>query len=220
MNSNLEECMVINRSEDCKNDAVDGSIYCKEHGGKQSLVYVGSSWKNLELLDLIHNELHRQNVDTWDFRKNGFWWKELDNKYNNGNKMNLDDFIQTREAIKAYRYDKEGLDKADLGLFILPAGISTAAELGYMAGTRKMTILAGEPREDTRDIMWLFSNLRYIKIPLDSAGIKQVCSVAASLAKEFKKSFERSHHNNSLFHVMKLFDGSKEEDKKKDDMKS
>lgn len=96
MKTNLDECFILTHEEDCKNDAVDGSIYCKEHGGKQALIHVGSSWKNLDLLDLIHNELHNQNVDTWDFRKNGFWWKDLDDKYNNGGKLKLDDFLQTR----------------------------------------------------------------------------------------------------------------------------
>lgn len=111
------------------------------------------------------------------------------------------------------------MDKSHLGLFILPAGISTAAELGYMRGTNKTTILAGEPRDNIRDIMWLFSDIRHIKAPLDSQGVKEVCSVAASLAKQFKKAYEGSKHNNSLFSVLKLFD-NKKEDKKDDITKS
>lgn len=123
----------------------------------QPLIYVGSSWKNAELLSRIHTVLHRAGMRTWDFRNNGFWWDDVDPAY----KVNPFVFLTAPESEKAFAYDKEGLDKAHAGLFILPAGVSTALEAGYMAGLGKPVFVYGTPREPRLDIMWKLTTLQF-----------------------------------------------------------
>jgi hypothetical protein len=132
---------------------ITGDKWCDKNAGHEGdhaaapLVYVGSSWKNADYLTLVHAELRSIGVRTWDFRENGFWWKDVE-------ETDPYRFLDSEEAVKAYNFDKEGLDKADAGLFILPAGTATALEAGYMAGLGKPTVVWGAPREPRLDIMW------------------------------------------------------------------
>jgi nucleoside 2-deoxyribosyltransferase len=121
------------------------------------LIYVGSSWKNAEMLSRVHEVMHRAGLRTWDFRNNGFWWEDVDPAY----KVNPFVFLTAPESVIAFAYDKEGLDTADAGLFILPAGVSTALEAGYMAGLGKPTFVWGTPREPRLDIMWKLTTLQF-----------------------------------------------------------
>ena len=112
------------------------------------MIYVGTSWKNAQWLDIVHKLLHSNDIETWDFRKLGFWWKDVE-----ADSADPYNFLSAKASTDAFEYDKLGMDKMKMGLFLLPAGISTAIELGYMAGQGKPTVLWGQPR-DRMDIMW------------------------------------------------------------------
>jgi hypothetical protein len=71
------------------------------------------------------------------------------------------------EALKKYSaehvwsYDQFHLDRADIGVLVMPAGKSGHLELGYMVGQGKTTfiLLPEEPGPDSRwDVMYRFAN--------------------------------------------------------------
>lgn len=95
------------------------------------MIYVASSWKNVDMLDEAHAALRAEGFKTWDFRENGFWWKDVHPDF----LRNPWAFVTAPQSMDAFEYDRRGLDACDGGLVILPAGIST---------------------EERFDIMWLF----------------------------------------------------------------
>lgn len=122
------------------------------------LVYVGSSWKNAASLDAVHEALTARGFNTYDFRKQGFWWADVDPKYRSEDPYN---FLDAPESQEAFRYDLTGLNLCIAGVFILPAGVSTALECGYMSGQGKPTFIWGPPREDRLDIMWKVTSFQF-----------------------------------------------------------
>lgn len=122
------------------------------------MIYVGSSWKNSDFLDIVHAELRKEGFTTWDFRNNGFWLEGLEDKCGTSD-INI--LIEHKLSKDAYQYDLQGLKASDIGLFILPSGISTALEVGYMCGMGKKVVTYGDPRGNSLDIMWRMVTQRF-----------------------------------------------------------
>lgn len=120
---------------------------------RRPMIYVASSWKNSELLTKVHGALDDAGLDSWDFRKNGFWWEDVDSAF----LASPQAFLRAPESLAAFEFDKRGLDSCDGVIAVLPAGISTALEVGYAAGLGKPVIVWGNPREERLDIMWRFA---------------------------------------------------------------
>jgi nucleoside 2-deoxyribosyltransferase len=138
------------------------------------IIYVASSWKNAAKLGAVHALIEELGCEGWDFRKNGFWWKDVDPHY----LRSPHDFLKAPQSQSAFRFDKEGLDKAHALIAIMPAGISTALEVGYAAGREIPTLVWGEPREERFDIMWsLAAELMPSSVPLGTA-VAAVCKAA------------------------------------------
>jgi hypothetical protein len=71
-------------------------------------------------------------------------------------------------AQHVYEYDKSHLDRAHIGVLVMPAGKSGHLELGYMVGQGKTTfiLLPEEPGPDSRwDVMYKFANDVLYDIP-------------------------------------------------------
>jgi len=129
----------------------------KNENESAPLVYVGSSWKNAASLDAVHVALQAQGLNTYDFRELGFWWADVSPVYQGEDPY---DFLRAPESCAAFEYDRRGLDACVAGLFVLPAGISTALECGYMAGRGCPTFVYGVPR-DRMDIMWKLTTCQF-----------------------------------------------------------
>lgn len=138
------------------------------------IIYVASSWKNAESLDRVHQLIDLYGCEGWDFRKNGFWWKDVAPEF----LASPHAFLSAPESQRAFDFDKEGLDRAHTLIAIMPAGISTALEVGYAAGRGIPTAVWGEPREERFDIMWkLAHELMPSKIPIEAA-VMAACMAA------------------------------------------
>lgn len=121
------------------------------------MIYVGSSWKNAQWLDVVHSNFRARGFQTWDFRENGFWWADVAPEF-------LKDpyaFVNAPESLEAFEYDKRGLDRCVAGFFVQPCGIATAIEAGYHAGQQKPVAVWGQPREPRLDIMWHLASHHY-----------------------------------------------------------
>jgi|SRR3712207_281347 len=144
------------------------------------LVYVASSWKtDGKLLDSLHTAIQREGCRTWDFRLNGFWWQDVAEEYKTG----AHEFLGAPEAIRAFEFDKEGLDRAAGLVAVLPAGISVALETGYAAGRGIPVVVWGEPREERFDIMWkLATVILPSSVPVDGVARTIAAGAAAQAA--------------------------------------
>jgi hypothetical protein len=142
---------------------------------KKSLVYVASSWKNSEKLGAVHLALGNVGLETWDFRLNGFWWEDVAPEF----LVDPHAFLNAPQAIDAFAFDKKGLDACQLVVAVMPAGVSTALEVGYAAGRGVPVIIWGEPREPRFDIMWKFAT----RILPSSVPLADVAATAASLVR-------------------------------------
>ena len=69
-----------------------------------------------------------------------------------------------KEALKGYaarhifEFDKKHLDRADMGVLVMPAGRSGHLELGYLAGRGKKTYILFDQEPERWDIMVQFAD--------------------------------------------------------------
>lgn len=75
--------------------------------------------------------------------------------YERGRGHLLPEALKGEAAWHVYEFDKRWLDKADIGVLILPAGKSAHAELGYMRGQDKATFVLLDNDPDRYDVMYL-----------------------------------------------------------------
>lgn len=119
------------------------------------LIYVASSWKNRERLDLVHQLLRRRGLETWDFRNNGFWWEDVAPQFLSSPFA----FLEAPQSCEAFDFDKRGLDQCAGVFALMPCGVSTALEVGYASGQGKPVLVYGQARDNVRlDIMWKFAD--------------------------------------------------------------
>lgn len=121
-------------------------------------IYVASSWRNKyqpKVIQALRNAGH----DVYDFRNptegdNGFSWKELDPEY--PRKWDVDFYreaLQSNQAIRGYKHDITAVRKADVCVYVLPAGRSASWEFGYIMGQGKRGIVLQCEPEDP-DLMF------------------------------------------------------------------
>ena len=66
----------------------------------------------------------------------------------------LGEGLFSREAGNTYRFDKDFLDWATIGVLVLPAGKSGHLELGYLIGRRIKTYVLLDKEPETWDLMY------------------------------------------------------------------
>jgi len=114
-------------------------------------IYVASSWKNDQFLDLVHARLHKRGFETFDFRKGGRWWEhpdaavEVDARYGRA---------RSQSGNAAFERDLGGMRLCEACLAVLPAGESLMLEVGWFCGAGKPVVVWGRPRSPL-NIMWL-----------------------------------------------------------------
>lgn len=65
--------------------------------------------------------------------------------------------LQGYAAKHVYAYDREHLDRCDVGVLLMPAGKSAHLELGYMAGRGKRTFILLDKEPERFDVMYQFA---------------------------------------------------------------
>ena len=65
--------------------------------------------------------------------------------------------LQGYAAGHVYAYDREHLDRCDMGVLLMPAGKSAHLELGYMAGRGKRTFILLDKEPERYDVMYQFA---------------------------------------------------------------
>ena len=81
-------------------------------------------------------------------------------KYEQTRQRSYREALYDRYATHIWEFDKRYLDKADIGVLVLPAGKSGHIELGYLAGQGKLTyvLFDGDLADDARwDVMYRFA---------------------------------------------------------------
>lgn len=87
-----------------------------------------------------------EDADDWlrdYFRKRNFTYKQI---------------LQSYAAKHIFSFDKFHLDRADIGVLVMPSGKSGHLELGYMAGQGKRCYVLFDKEPERVDIMHQFAN--------------------------------------------------------------
>lgn len=94
-------------------------------------VYVASSWRNLIQPGIVQ-ALRRCGHEVYDFRENGFGWRQVDEYWETWDNETYRDVLQTSPTARAgYKRDIDALDGADACVLVMPCGRSSFWELGY-----------------------------------------------------------------------------------------
>jgi len=117
-----------------------------------SRIYVASSWRN-ELQPFVVDRLRAAGHNVFDFRNpapniTGFSWAEIDPAWRNWTPQEFRDALKHPLAMAGFTQDYKAMQWADTFVGVMPAGFSTALEMGWGAGEGKRTVLLladGEP---------------------------------------------------------------------------
>ncbi len=119
-------------------------------------IYLIGSLKNAEIpkIAVQIRELGYEVFDDWfaPGPEADDWWK----KYEGVRGRTYEEALKGFAARHIFEFDKSHIDRADVGILILPAGKSGHMELGYMIGKGKPGYVLMD-RPDRWDIMYQFS---------------------------------------------------------------
>lgn len=71
--------------------------------------------------------------------------------------LSYKDAIHSYAAQHIFTFDKHHLDRADIGVLVMPSGKSCHLELGYLAGQGKSTFVLFDQEPERVDIMYNFA---------------------------------------------------------------
>ncbi len=81
------------------------------------------------------------------------WWQ----KYEQERGHTMAEAMQGYACQHVFQYDKEHLDRCDIGVLLLPAGKSGHLELGYLIGCGKPGFILYESEPERFDAMYAFA---------------------------------------------------------------
>lgn len=104
-------------------------------------IYVASSWRNF-LQPGIVAALRSVGFEVYDFRNpgpdlHGFSWKSIHPNWENWTPAEWRNALAHPIAQRGYALDREGMDRSDCCVLVLPSGRSSHLEAGFMAGQGK-----------------------------------------------------------------------------------
>ena len=121
-------------------------------------IYLIGALKNPEIpeIGIKLRELGFEVFDDWFSagpRADEHW-----NKHEKQKGRNFKEALYGFHARTVLEFDKAHLDRADVGILIMPAGKSGHVEFGYMAGKGKETYILFEEEPSRYDVMLGFAN--------------------------------------------------------------
>ena len=121
------------------------------------IIYVIGSLRNPKIPD-IANVLRQDGHDVFDD-----WWsgsEDADEWWQKHEQIRGRSYAQAlvgHHARHVFEFDKAHLDRADVGVLILPAGKSAHLELGYLVGRGKPAYVLFDGEPERFDVMYLFA---------------------------------------------------------------
>lgn len=92
-------------------------------------IYIASSWRNQHAVEMLTRLLRYQGHEVLSF---------VENDHGEGHgavkSMNFEEWVQTDQAEKSFRYDTQGATQSDLVIYIGPSGTDAWAEVGAAWG--------------------------------------------------------------------------------------
>ena len=126
---------------------------------KPNYVYVASSWRN-PLQIAVCAGLKSAGIPHYDFKNpepgnHGFHWSDVMESYEKDTGENqladMEDYLKALNhpiAEDGFDRDFDAMNRADVGILILPCGRSAHLEIGWMAGHNKRTAILLDPDDD------------------------------------------------------------------------
>ena len=110
-----------------------------------SRIYVASSWRNPHQPGVV-SRLLEWGHEVYDFRHptsgtSGFQWSEIDPGWQDWTPLQYRQALQHRVALEGFDSDYQAMQWADTCVLVLPCGRSAHAEVGWMGGTGKRTLV-------------------------------------------------------------------------------
>jgi hypothetical protein len=123
-----------------------------------SVIYLIGSLRNPEI-PKIAAKIREAGFEVFDD-----WWSASEDAddwlrdYYRARNFSYQDMLNSHAAKHIFSFDKFHLDRADVGLLVMPAGKSGHLELGYMAGQGKRCFVLFNEVPERVDIMYQFAN--------------------------------------------------------------
>jgi hypothetical protein len=95
---------------------------------KKLTIYIASSWKNQHGVEMLTELLRRQGHEVKSFVENGFGECNLSRNGNPG--FNFEEWVNSYDALKAFKFDTDGAMSSHLVVYYGPSGNDSAAEVG------------------------------------------------------------------------------------------
>jgi len=104
-------------------------------------IYVASSWRN-NYQPAVIRILKDAGYKPYDFRNprpgdNGFRWSDIDPEWESWTTVEYRENLIHPIAERGFKNDFEAMQKADIGLLVLPCGRSAHTEAGWLKGVGK-----------------------------------------------------------------------------------
>lgn len=139
----------------CLDDVPPAITIREPRATNANVVYVVGSLRNASIIPLAQ-KLGASCPDTEFFTDWMYpgpeadeWWQ----KYTTQRGMSYKEALRTFHAQHVFSFDKTHLDRADVGLLVMPCGKSGHCELGYLVGQGKPTIYYMPSEVERYDVM-------------------------------------------------------------------
>lgn len=108
-------------------------------------IYVASSWRNAQQPEVIKT-LQAAGFEVYDFRNprpgiGGFGWRQVRSDPPPWNAIQTRMVLGNSIAQRGFSFDYDAMRWADAVVMLQPCGVSAALELGWFAGTGKLSIV-------------------------------------------------------------------------------
>ena len=124
----------------------------------KKVVYVIGSLRN-EKIPLLANDIRALGFEVFDdWFSPGPEADEFWRKYEKTRGSTYKQALNNYAGKHIFEFDKHHIDRADIGILVMPAGKSGHLELGYMIGQGKPCFILFEEEPERWDIMYIFAN--------------------------------------------------------------
>lgn len=91
-------------------------------------IYIASSWKNVHTVELLTEQLRKNDHEVVSFVENNYYELEI------AKRMGFDEWVNSKGGEQAFNFDIIGATLSDLVIYIAPSGKDAAAEVGAAYG--------------------------------------------------------------------------------------